>query len=383
MSAPKRPIRTRKASSETVPESAEAVRDARDRSEEVLSSPPGRAGADSEGLTTEPTTPTDAETIRRVGERATGDDIEQTERFGADRPDRTARPLIGEDGDSDLPVQARRDRRWTDQPVVTLASGAVMPRLGLGTWQLSPADAELAVRAGLDVGFRHIDTAQMYGNEAAVGAALDTSDVERDDVFITTKVANDRHAPGALVAGVHDSLDALGTDHVDLLLVHWPVDFDQAAATADVMAQVQASGLAAHIGLSNFTVDQLSVVAGFAPFEVLQAERHPFFPQPELVAWCRTHGWAFTAYSPLAQGRVFDDETIAAIAADHGVTPAAVAIAWQLRDDGVAVIPRSSVADHLRDNWTAQTLELTDRDLGALATVRTDERLVDPDFAPW
>jgi 2,5-diketo-D-gluconate reductase B len=382
MSAPKRPIRTWKSSSETIPESAEAVLDARE-STEVMSSPSGRAGADSEGLTTEPATPANAETIRQVGERATGDDIAETERFGVDRPDRTARPLIGEDGAADLSVQARRDRRWTDQPVVAMASGDVMPRLGLGTWQLSPAETERAVRAALDVGFRHVDTAQMYGNEAAVGAAIEASDVDRDDVFVTTKIANDRHAPGALVASVHESLDALRTDHLDLLLVHWPVDFDQAAATADVMAQVQASGLTSHIGLSNFTTDQLSIVAGFAPFEVLQAERHPFFPQPELVEWCRSNDWVFTAYSPLAQGRVLDDETIAAIAADHGVTPAVVAIAWQLRDEGVAVIPRSSAPDHVRANWEAQTLELSDRDLDALASVRTDERLVDPDFAPW
>lgn len=359
------------------------MRDARESSEEVLSAPPGRAGADTEGLTTEPAAAADAETIRRVGERATGDDIELTERFGGDRPDRAARPLIGEDGTTDLPVQARRDRRWTDQPVVALASGAVMPRLGLGTWQLSPTQAEHAVGAALAAGFRHVDTAQMYGNEAAVGAAIEASGVDRDDVFVTTKIANDRHAPGSLVASVHDSLAALRTDHVDLLLVHWPVDFDQAAATADVMAQVQASGLTAHIGLSNFTTDQLAVVAGFAPFEVLQAERHPFLPQPELVDWCRSHDWVFTGYSPLAQGRVFDDDTIAAVAADHGVTPAAVAIAWQLRDEGVAVIPRSSSPDHLRDNWAARTLELTERDLEALASVRTDERVVDPDFAPW
>jgi 2,5-diketo-D-gluconate reductase B len=382
MSAPKRPIRTQQASVETVPESAEAVRDAI-QSEEILSSPSGRAGADAEGLITEPTTASNEETVRRVGERATGDDIEQTERFPADRPDRTARPLIGEDGATDLPVQARPERRWTDQPVLALKSGAVMPQLGLGTWQLSPEEAEVAVRAALDVGVRHIDTAQMYGNEAAVGAAIEASAVDRDDVFITTKIANDCHAPGALVASVHDSLDALGTDHVDLLLVHWPVDFEQAAATADVLAQVQAAGLTAHIGLSNFTIDQLSIVAGIAPFEVLQAERHPYFPQPELVEWCRSHDWVFTAYSPLAQGRVFDDETISRIAADHGVTPAAVAIAWQLRDDGVAVIPRSSAPDHVRDNWAAQTLELTGSDLEGLASVRTDERLVDPDFAPW
>jgi 2,5-diketo-D-gluconate reductase B len=290
---------------------------------------------------------------------------------------------MGEDGSTDLPVQARRDARWTDQPVAVLRSGAVMPRLGLGTWQLSPAEAREAVRAALEVGFRHIDTAQMYGNEAAVGAAIEASDVDRDDVFVTTKIANDRHAPGALVASVHDSLEALRIDHVDLLLVHWPVDFDQAAATADVMAQVQASGLTAHIGLSNFTADQLSVIAGFAPFEVLQAERHPFFPQPELVEWCRSHDWVFTAYSPLAQGRVFDDETIAAIAADHGVTPAAVAVAWQLRDEGVAVIPRSAAPGHLRENWAAQTLDLTEGDVEAMDSVRTDERLVDPDFAPW
>lgn len=383
MSAPKRPIRTEKSSTETVPESAEAVSDARQSSEEVLSSPPGRTSADTEGLMTAPTGSDDDGPARHAGERATGGDIELSERFGGDRPHRAGRPLIGEDGSTDQPVRARRDRRWSDQPVLTLVSGAVMPRLGLGTWQLSPSEAEHAVGAALEAGFRHIDTAQMYGNEAAVGAAIEASGVERNDVFVTTKVANDRHAPGALVASVHESLEALRTDHVDLLLVHWPVDFDQAAATADVMAQVQASGLAAHIGLSNFTVDQLSVVARFAPFEVLQAERHPFFPQPELVEWCRRNDWAFTSYSPLARGRIFDDDTIAAVAADHGVTPAAVAIAWQLCDDVVAVIPRSSAPDHLRDNWAARDLDLTGDDMAALSSVRTDERLVDPDFAPW
>ena len=200
---------------------------------------------------------------------------------------------------------------------------------------------------------------------------------------MTTKVANDRHAPGALVASVQQSLEALRTDHVDLLLVHWPVDFDQVAATADAMAQLQASGLTAHIGLSNFTVEQLETVGDIAPFEVLQAERHPFLPQPELVEWCRRNQWVFTAYSPLASGKVLEDDTLAAIASDHGVGPAAVAIAWQLAEDGVATIPRSSSPDHVRDNWAARSVALTDREMTALGRLRSDTRVVDPEFSPW
>ncbi len=295
-----------------------------------------------------------------------------------------AAPVPVPEGDgSPHPTADRAPRDFGGQPVVTMPSGDPVPKLGLGTYQLDTDQAAELVEAALDLGMRHIDTAQMYGNEQGVGIGIERSDVARDDVFLTTKVDNHNHEPGDLVRSVEESLERLGTDHVDLLLIHWPVEIDRMAATLDTLAEVQASGRAHHIGVSNFTRAQLDRFSPNAPLEVLQVECHPLFQQHELRAWCVDHGWALTAYSPLAQGEVMDDETLTTIADEHGVTPAQISLAWLLAQPQVNTIPRTTSIDHLRSNWAALDVELSRDDLVRLTGADRDQRVVDPDFAPW
>lgn len=294
--------------------------------------------------------------------------------------------IVGEGESARHPLAGARDgvrSAFADQPTVEMPSGGHLPALGLGTWQLEGDGCRRIVAEALALGVRHIDTAQMYGNEADVGAGIAQSDTSRDEIFLTTKVDNNHHEPGPLVESVERSLERLGTDHVDLLLVHWPVEFNRVGATMSALAQVQAAGLAHHIGASNFTIEQLDQSADFAALEVLQCECHPFFQQTELRNWCTQHGWAFTAYSPLARGGVLSDDVLRAIADKHGVSPAAIAVAWLLDQPQVATIPKTGDIEHLRDNWAALDVEFDQHDLDRISELDEGRRLVDPDSAPW
>ncbi|MGB3734125.1 MAG: aldo/keto reductase [Ilumatobacter sp.] len=270
-----------------------------------------------------------------------------------------------------------------DQPTVRLPSGATIPAFGLGTWELEADEVSEIVGAALDLGVRHVDTAQMYGNEADVGRAIAASDVERSEVFLTTKVANDRHGPDELRASVEESLEKLRTDHVDLLLIHWPVDFDRMDETLAALASVHEDGLASHLGVSNFTREQLDRSVDLAPLEVLQCECHPFLQQVDLRAWCADHGWGFTAYSPLARGEVFHSDVLDDIAAEKDVSSGAVALAWLLAQPQVVTIPKTTDAEHLEENCSALTIELDQLELDRISGLEEGRRLVDPDFAPW
>jgi len=294
----------------------------------------------------------------------------------------TERVPAPEGNDTLHPTTTFPSRSFAGQPVVHSAAGATMPALGLGTWRLDDQETERVTRQALDIGYRHIDTAQMYDNEAGVGRGVSAAGVDRSDVFITTKIANDCHEPEELVASVERSLEALDTDHLDLLLIHWPTDYDRIGATAAAMANVHAGGLTRHIGLSNFTIEQLDEVEHMAPFEVLQVECHPFLQQTELRRWCDERGWIFTAYSPIARGDVLHDDTIRDIAAAHRTEPTSVALAWLLAH-GVAAIPKSGDADHLAANWGARSVQLTDDDLARIDDLDEGRRLIDPDSAPW
>lgn len=270
-----------------------------------------------------------------------------------------------------------------NQSSVTLPSGLSMPTLGLGTWQLEGDEARRMVRAAVDAGYRHVDTAQGYGNERAVGQGIRDSGVARSEIFLTTKVDNDRHEPADLVASVEQSLERLATDHVDLLLLHWPTNWARIAATLSTMAQVQASGLAHHIGVSNFTVEQLGEVSDVAPLEVLQVECHPYLQQRELRSWCVQHDWAFTAYSPIARGDVIDDATIRSIADAHDTDPAAITLAWLLSKPQVTAIPKTSSEEHLAANLSALEIRLSDDEIERIDALDEGRRLIDPDSAPW
>lgn len=261
--------------------------------------------------------------------------------------------------------------------------GTTVPALGFGTFQLGGDDCERGVRHALDVGYRHIDTAQGYGNEDRVGAALAASAVERGDVFLTTKLDNDNHAPDAVRSSTEGSLRALRSDYVDLLLIHWPVGDTPFEATLDAMLALRDEGKVRNVGVSNFTPEQIERVTAHAPIFANQVEYHPFLGQDELLALARKHDHLLTAYSPLARGEVFNDETLRAIGDAHDADPAQVALAWLVNQDHVAAIPKATSPEHIASNLAALDIELSDEEMQRISALERGERLIDPPFAPW
>lgn len=265
-----------------------------------------------------------------------------------------------------------------------------MPQLGLGTFRLKGEQALASVRTGLELGYRHLDTAQIYDNEGEVGQALAESGVARSEVFVTTKIwtehlAGDKLA-ASLTASLKESLRKLRLEQVDLTLVHWPAP-DGATPLADTMQALLAAreaGLTAAIGVSNFPVALLreaARVVGAENIATNQVELHPYLQSPALRAAARELGVHLTAYMPLAYGRVVDDPAIQAVAARHGATAAQVTLAW-LMAKGHAVIPSSTRRENLAANLQARELVLDAGDIAALDALDRGERLVSPDFAP-
>jgi diketogulonate reductase-like aldo/keto reductase len=260
-------------------------------------------------------------------------------------------------------------------------SRANVPALGFGTWQLEPDVAYDAVRTALDVGYRHVDTAQMYGNEEAVGRAVADSDVDRDDVFLVTKVAPDNAAAQDVRASTEQSLERLGTDHVDLLLLHWPTDVAPLEETLSALTQLADEHRTRYIGVSNFPSELLDRAAHLAPIITDQVEHHPYLGVDAIRETADEHDVFVTAYSPIAQGGVLDDEVLREIAEEHDADPVQVTLAWLLRS-GVAAIPRSSKPDNIASNARALEIELSDDEAARIDGLEEGRRLIDPPFAP-
>jgi len=260
-----------------------------------------------------------------------------------------------------------------------------MPVLGLGTWENDDYDRCVAsVRTALETGYRHVDTARIYRNERAVGEGIAAADVDREEVFLATKVWADDLAYEDAKRAARESLDRLGVEYVDLLYVHWPARGYDSEGTLRAFEELREEGVTERIGVSNFTPEQLEEAVEFTGGEVFanQFECHPLFPQPELRAACADLGVHPVAYSPLARGAVFDLPALSTIADRRGVSEAQVALAW-LREKGVAAIPKATGADHVRDNWRSLTLELGDDELARIDAIDRRDRRVDPGFAPW
>lgn len=265
------------------------------------------------------------------------------------------------------------------------ANGANIPALGFGTWQLEEAEARRMVATAIDLGYRHIDTAQAYENEAAVGQGIADTGIPRDDLFVTTKVWIDRFNDGMLQASTEGSLERLDLEYVDLLLLHWPVAEVPLDETLGALAQVKRLGMAKHIGLSNFTTTQIdeAVAKSPEPLAVNQVEYHPFLDQSPVRQTLDRHGLALTAYSPLAQGKVMNDDTMRAIGKAHGKTPAQVALRWLIQQPDVIAIPRSSTEAHAHANMQIDDFALDDDEMARISALATaDGRLIDPDWAP-
>lgn len=262
--------------------------------------------------------------------------------------------------------------------------GMHMPKLGLGTWRLSGAECTEAVQRALGLGYRHIDTAEMYGNEDAVGEALANAGVPREDIHVTTKVWFDHLDADAMQRAIDGSLGRLRTDYVDLYLIHWPApDMDLPGALHNLM-RVQEQGKARAIGVSNFPVALLrrAVEEVRAPIACNQIEYHVLLDQDPVLTYARGHEMAVAAYCPLAQGTLADHEALRAIARKHDATPAQVALKWLLDQPGVAAIPKAARRESQQANLDALCLRLDDEDRAAIATLPKDQRLVSPDFAP-
>lgn len=258
-----------------------------------------------------------------------------------------------------------------------------MPKLGLGTYRLTGRDGQAAVESALALGYRHIDTAEMYANEDAVGAALRAVGLPREDVFVTTKVWWTNLSPDAIRAANAASLARLGLGHVDLYHIHWPAaGMDLGAALAALRALL-AEGRTRAIGMCNCPPGMLrAALATGAPLAAVQVEYHAMLDQSALLALCRAEGLALTAYSPLAQGRLAEDPLLARIGARHGATASQVALAWLLRQDAVAAIPKASRPEGQRANLGALSVPLDAADLAAIDALPKDRRFVNPSFAP-
>ena len=264
------------------------------------------------------------------------------------------------------------------------AGGMVLPKLGLGTWRLKGEDCTTAVLGALDRGYRHIDTAQMYGNEDAVGAALAATAVPRGDIHLTTQGWWENLAPSAMRRAIDASLTALKTSYVDLYLIHWPAPGMDLAASLGELVRIKEEGLARNIGVSNFPVALVkqAVEQIGAPIVCNQVEYHVLLSQAPLLAYLRAKGIALTAYCPLAQGRLAEHPALDAIAARHGVSAAQVALKWLFDQDGVAAIPKAGRAVSQQANLDAFNLTLDDADRAAIAALPKDVRCVNPGFAP-
>lgn len=235
---------------------------------------------------------------------------------------------------------------------IPLQNGGHMPALGLGTWQLRGAACEQAVRTALELGYRHIDTAERYGNESEIGAALAASGVDRGEVFLTTKVWPDHYRAPDLRRSADDSLGRLRTDYVDLLLLHWPGSGVPLAETVGALNEVAAQGKARAIGVSNFSVALMEEAASLTsvPIACNQVEYHVLRPQRALLQRAKEQHVAITAYSPLAKGRLAGHPVLAHIGSKYGKSASQVALRWLVQQDGVSAIPKASREPNLRAN---------------------------------
>lgn len=337
-------------------EATDALKDIEDDIDETLKSVTG----DEEGSGTE--TEPDADAAEKEYEEDVDDDIE---------------PLLEA---TDVEV---------DEEVAALSAPTTrgMPMLGIGTYQMDEYDECFeSVLTALEMGYRHVDTAEGYENEDAVGDAIAAADVDREDLFVATKVSPENLAYDHVITSAEESLERLGLDYVDLLYVHWPAGDYDVHDTLGAFAELREEGLIEKIGVSNFTVELLEEAIEVAeePIFANQVEMHPLLPQRKLQQFCAQEETdvELVAYSPIARGDVSDVDALREVAEKHDATPEQVSLAW-LREKEVTAIPKATSRDHLRDNWLSLDVDLDDEDVEAIDDIDREERLVDPDVGPW
>ncbi len=263
--------------------------------------------------------------------------------------------------------------------------GQKMPALGFGTWKLIGDEAVKAVDFALGTGYRHIDTAQIYENEAEVGQGIKNSGVDRGDIFLTTKVWRNHFAEGTVMQSIDESLKKLKTDYVDLLLVHWPFPETSIRTMVEGVMAALESGKAKRIGVSNFTIAQMDEALKVSGGKICnnQVEYHPYLSQAPVLDFARQHKMVVTAYSPVARGKAISDAALKEIGMKYGKSAGQVTLRWLVQQDGVAAIPKSATPENIKNNLDIFDFELSAEDMRTITAMGSPEgRQVNPDFAP-
>ena len=260
---------------------------------------------------------------------------------------------------------------------------ASLPSIGLGTWQMRGEACRRSVEHALRTGYRHLDTAQLYANEAEVGQGLRDSGVDRDDVFITSKVWRDRLDRAEVIASTEESLLRLGIDTIDLMLLHWPHEDFPVEASLDGLVALQQRGLVRHIGVSNYRSGLLERAAAHAQLFCTQLEYHVYLHVEPVLAVARARGIKVAAYCPLARGGVVGDPVLEAIGAARGRSAADVALRWLTQQAGVVAVPKSATPSRIEANLASLDFDLTHREMAQVGSLGREQRLIDPPFCSW
>jgi 2,5-diketo-D-gluconate reductase B len=265
-----------------------------------------------------------------------------------------------------------------------VSQGISIPRLGLGTFRMPGNECQQAVESALSVGYRHIDTAEMYENEASVGLAISASGVARKNLFVTTKVWHEHLAPDAIQRALDTSLAKLRSDYVDMYMVHWPSKDMDLPRVMETLMRLKDEGLTRAIGVCNFNLLMLRRVIEDigAPIACVQVEYHPFLDQSRLLDYLKEKNIPLVAYAPLAQGRSVEDEVLMAIGLKYGVSAAQISIAWLLDQRNVIAIPKARYVESQIANLSAANIDLDEDDRRAIATLPKNQRYVTPPFSP-
>lgn len=262
------------------------------------------------------------------------------------------------------------------------AHGAAIPAVGYGTMLFpEPERAFELILHALKCGYRHIDTARKYGTEQWVGEGIRASDVPRDEIWVTTKVTEENAKADDFARSVDTSLETMGLDYVDLLLIHWPQPDVPLAETLGALAKAKRDGLARHIGVSNFTIALLEEAVATCPEPLVtnQIEYHCYINQDRLIAACQNHGLLITCHAPLARGAMLDDPVIVEIAAAHGKTPAQIALRWTVQQPGIGVVPRALEFSEIEENIGIFDFTLSDTEMSRIGQLRERKmRVIDP-----
>jgi 2,5-diketo-D-gluconate reductase B len=270
----------------------------------------------------------------------------------------------------------------TREDTVLTIQGTEIPRLGYGTWLVTGQDATDGVRDALEVGYRHIDTARAYENEAEVGEGIAASGIDRGDLWLTTKIWLDDYEPARLKRAAEDSLRQLRTEYLDLLLLHWPSADVPVEHSLEAMRELQEEDKIRHLGVSNFPAGMLARALEIAPLLADQVEYHPFLAQDALLDLAREHDITITAYSPLAHGKVVGHPELTAIGEQYGKSAGQVALRWLLDQPNVTTLPKASSHDRRVENFEIFDFALSDADRERIAALPKDVRTANPSWAP-